>query len=259
MIKRILIFCFCSLLYGTSEATEQILMYHVSKQVHWLHDGKKETARRGVFLLLQHRLLITPQSSIMLVNKDGKSMLLDKPGTYTFTQLRGLIERVKAESVSKKFFSYVFEKFLSGEGDEKQKVAAVVYRGKKVMISPVDSSFYFKSPVLSWKPDNTSIPYKIEINTNHELFDTVLRKQTSLVLPERFLRNKPLLIQWSCHPADSKQKPRPFIFLIPRKEDVATIQQQLNSLKKNYNNNPALLKIMKADLFRHWVASYELQ
>jgi hypothetical protein len=239
-------------------AADELLLYHVSKQVHWVHDGKKDAAKRGVFLLPKHSLVITAQSNVMLVQQDGKSMLLDKPGTYSFSQIKVLMQKIKAESVSKNFFAYVFEKFLSGDGDEKQKVAAVVYRGKKIMLSPADSSFAFSTPLLSWKPEQSSIPYKIEIIINQTVFDTVIRKQTSITIPQRFLNHQPQLIHWSCYPADSKQKPQPYVLLIPKKEDAAIIQQQLAVLKKTCGSNTQLLRHMQKDLLEKWIGSYQL-
>jgi hypothetical protein len=246
------------LLAVVTKANSQLLVYHVSKQVHWTHDGKKELAKRGVFLQPGHQISITPQANVMFVQKDGKSMLLDRSGNYTFNQVQLLMQKTKAESISKNFFAYVFEKFLSGDGEEKQRVAAVVYRGKTVMLSPSDSSFVFSTPVLSWKPESVSVQYRVEIKSNNETFDTVLRKTTSLQLPIRFLTNLPQLVTWTCYPADSKQKPPPFLFLIPGKEDRIEIRNQLNVLEKEFGKNQLLLKTMKQDLLIHWINRYRL-
>ena len=259
MIKSIIIGIVCSIQSLFVMAGDELLLYHVSKQVHWVHDGKKDVAKRGVFLLPKHSLVITAQSNVMIVQQDGKSMMIDKPGTYTYSQIKKLMQNLKAESISKNFFAYVFDKFLSGDGDEKQKVAAVVYRGKKVMLSPADSSFVFATPLLTWKPEQSSIPYKIEITINQTVFDTIIRKQTSITIPQRFLNHQPKLIHWSCYPADSKQKPQTFVLLIPKKEDAATIQQQLAVLKKNFSYNSQLLQLMKNDLLMQWITTYQLK
>lgn len=258
MTKASHFLCTIVLLIAVTNANSQLLVYHVSKQVHWTHDGKKELAKRGVFLQPGHQISITPQANVMLVQKDGKSMLLDKSGNYTFNQVQLLMQKTKAESISKNFFAYVFEKFLSGDGEEKQRVAAVVYRGKTVMLSPVDSSFVFSTAVLSWKPESVSLPYKLETKSNNEKFDTVLRKTTSLQLPNRFLTNLPQLVTWVCYPADSKQKPPPFHFLIPKKEDIIEIRNQLNALEKEFEKNQQLLNTMKQDLLIHWINKYHL-
>ena len=258
MIKANYLLLAALLLFAVIKTNSQLLVYHVSKQVHWTHDGKKELAKRGVFLQPGHQIIITPQANVMFVQKDGKSMLLDKSGNYSFKQIQLLMQKTKAESISKNFFAYVFEKFLSGDGDEKQRVAAVVYRGKAVMISPADSSFIFSAPLLSWKPESVSIPYRLEIKSNNEIFDTVLRKTTSLQLPIRFFTNLPQLVTWVCYPADSKQKPSLFLFLIPEKEDTIEIRDQLNALEKEFGKNQLLLKTMKQDLLIHWINRYHL-
>ena len=259
MIKSSIIGFVLLLQFVYVKAADELLLYHVNKQVQWVHDGKKDAAKRGVFLLPKHSLVITSQSNVMLVQQDGKSMMLDKPGTYTYSQLKLLMQKLKAESVSKNFFAYVFEKFLSGDSDEKQKVAAVVYRGKKVMLSPADSSFVFSTPLLTWKQEQSTIPYKIEIIINQTVFDTIIRKQSSFTVPQHLLNRQPHLIHWSSFPADSKQKPQPFVLLIPKKEDAKIIQQQLAILKKNYGNKPSLLRLMNNDLLMQWIATYQLK
>lgn len=260
MHKNILILLFITGFAAKLQATDKLLLYHVNKQVQWLHDGKKETARRGVFLLPKQEIIIPAQAEVMIVQEDGKSLLLDKPGTYSYLQIKKRILELKAESVSKNFFAYVFEKFLSGEGvNEKQKVAAVVYRSRTAMFSPEDSSFVFINRVLSWKPERSTMPYKIEININQKVFDTIVRNQTTFTIPETLLSNQPQLIQWRCYPADSKQKPKSFVLLMPKKEDAAIIKKQLAVLKKNYNSNPALLKLMNTDLLLQWIVTYGLK
>ena len=259
MTKSLLLLLVTLLHLTTVYAAGEVLLYHVNKQVYWMHDGKKDPAKRGVFLLPKQSLLITSQSNVMLVQQDGKSMLLEKPGTYTYNQIQLLMQKLKAESVSKNFFVYVFEKFLSGNGEEKQKVAAVVYRGKKIMINPDDSSFCFSTPLLFWKPESLSIPYKIEINVNGTAFDTIIRKQTSFLIPQRLLFHPVHFITWTCYPADSRQKPQPFVLLIPKNEDTATIEQQLQSLERMYNKNPKLMRVMKKDLFMQWYSIYNFK
>jgi hypothetical protein len=258
MIKSIFLSFVCIAQSFFAIAADELLLYHVNKQVHWMHDGKKDAAKRGVFLLPQHSLVITAQSNVMLVQKDGKSMLLDKPGTYSFSQLKILLQKIKAENVSKNFFAYVFEKFLSADGDEKQKVAAVVYRGRTAMLLPADSSFVFSIPQLTWKPEQFSIPYKIEIKVNEIVFDTTIRKQRAFKIPKRFLTNQPQLIKWSCYPADSKQKPQPFVLLLPKKEDIAIIQQQLEALRKACGTNAEMREDMERDLLEQWLEHYQL-
>lgn len=255
MIKANYLLLAALLLFAVIKTNSQLLVYHVSKQVHWTHDGKKELAKRGVFLQPGHQITITPQANVMFVQKDGKSMLLDKSGNYTFNQVQLLMQKTKAESISKNFFAYVFEKFLSGEGEEKQRVAAVVYRGKAVMLSPDDSSFVFRIPLLEWKPVYTTTPHRIEIMANGVSWDTIVRNHTSLGIPSLLLprtTETATMIQWRSYPADSKQPPPMFVFIIPAEKDRTTIQIQLAYLKNKYGTRKQMLRQMETDLFLHY-------
>ncbi len=243
-------------------AADQYLIYHVNKPVEWLHDGKKETAKRGVYIKPQHSIVLTDQNEVMLIQNDGKSLLLDKPGTYSFLQIKKLFVASKTNSGSSGFFAYVFDKFLHGDGDEqKQKVSAAVFRGPKEMQLPLDSSFVFSAPVLKWKPKNINIPYKIELKINDVLFDTIVRKQSSFTIPAWLLKptDKSFFrIEWMCYTADSKQKSPSFLLFIPKKEDEQIIQKQIQELKTSFKSNYSLYRLFEKDLLEKWLEAYQL-
>jgi hypothetical protein len=245
--------------------TEKYLLYHVNKEVHWLHNGAREKAKRGLFLSARESLSLAPDSDVMLLRNDGSSLLLEKPGTYTFAKVKALFSAQRSSSVSSGFFAYVFEKFLHGEDtEEKQKVTAAVYRSQQPMIRPVDSSFVFNTPLqLSWKPAQKNLPYKISISVNHNNFDTVIRKVSTFTVPDSLIREKgktALLIQWNCYPYDSKQAPpAPFHLIIPKSEDLPIIRQQVKYIREHYAGKKELLRIMENDLFQRWMEVYQFK
>lgn len=257
----ILIFLF---LFLKGNATDiKYLLYHINKEVHRQQNGVKEKAKRGMFITDRQSIIIAQQADVMLVQNDGKSMLLNKPGTFTFQQIKKLFSTAKTNSVSSGFFSYVFEKFLNdGVSDNKQKVSAVVYRGKSAMLSPPDSSFLFlRKVILQWKPEQKNIPYRVSIRINETSFDTVIRIKTSVTVPLKLLKgDKAMLLEWSTLPADSRQpQPVPFIYILPAKKDQAIIQKQLAHLKTTYAKDPKLFQLMKKDLFERWLELYQLK
>lgn len=263
MTKSFLILFILLLCKLAVAAADQYLIYHVSKPVIWMHEGKKETAKRGVYIKPLQSIVLTDLTEVMLIQNDGKSLLINKPGTYTFLQIKKLFATSKTNSGSSGFFAYVFDKFLHGtENEEKQKVSAAVFRGPNEMQLPLDSSFVFSTPVLMWKPKNINIPYKLELKINGILFDTILRKQNSFTIPIRFLKNKdksPLRIEWICYAADSKQKPPFFLLLMPKKENELIIQQQILELKKSFKTNYSLYKAVEKDLLEKWLGAYQLK
>lgn len=249
---------------STLAATDQFLLYHVNKEVHWLHDGTKEKAKRGIFVKANQSLLLNDQSDAMIIQQDGKSLLLNRTGTYTYSQLKALFSNVKKSNTSASFFSYVFEKFLSSNGkEEKQNIGAFVFRGKQPMQLPQDSVFIFTNKIkLSWKPEQATIPYKIQITINGNVFDTVIHKQNTLLIPEHLLPDNSqtaVRINWTCSPTGTKQEaPHPFLLLLPKKEDYEIIQQQLKQLQQSYAGKKQLLRIMEKDLLERWLELYQL-
>jgi hypothetical protein len=255
------ILCLFCLFSSAATAAEKFLLYHVTNEVHWTHDGKKENARRGVFIKEKESITVKTRGDVMLIRNDGKSLLLDQPGVYTFQKLKELFQSNRSKNASSRFFAYVFEKFLSNGENEEQKITAVVYRGKRAMLAPADSGFVFSKTIrLNWKPEQVNIPYKISITINGVLFDTLIRKQTFLSLPQHLLQktNEPILITWTCYPYDSKQtKPPPFLLLLSSAADQTIIQQQLKQLRSSFAKRQRLLKTMENDLFARWLELYQ--
>lgn len=261
MIKLLTIPVLFFLLQGRA-ADVRYLFYHVNKDVQWQHDGLKEKAKRGQFLSANQSIILAELADVMLVQSDGKSMLLEKPGTYSYLQIKKLFSSLKPSSTSSGFFSYVFEKFLNGgSADEKQRVSAAVIRGKQAMLLPADSSFLFTTTVvLQWKPEQKNIPYRVIVHVNGKKLDTVIRQKTSFAVPASVLEaTKAMLIRWTALPSDSRQKqPASFLSLIPAEKDRPMLQQQLKHLTKAYAKAPQLMRLMKNDLFEHWLELYQL-
>ncbi len=262
MIKLFTISAF--FFFITAKAAEvKYLFYHVNKNVYWQHNGLKEIAKRGNFLSAGQSIVIAELADVMLVQSDGKSMLLEKPGTFTYLQIKKLFTSAKANNSSPGFFSYVFEKFLTGGSpDDKQRVSAAVIRGKHAMQLPADSSFLFTNTlVLQWKPEQKNIPYRIIIQVNEFILDTIIRNKSSFTVPEKLLQgNTARLLKWNAFPSDSKQKqPEPFLHIFPAVKDRSILRQQLYQLAKSYSKNQQLFRAMKKDLFERWLELYQLK
>ena len=263
MRKLIFILLLLQQSFAQAGAGQKYLLYHVNKNVQRVENGKKEIARRGMFLMAPHTIILQPQADVMLVQNDGKSLLLNKPGTYTFNRLSQLFNSVNISSLSSGFFSYVFEKFLQNENaDEQQKVTAVVFRGKKAMQLPVDSSFIFSFPVtLQWKPEQKNIPYKLHIRVNKDSIDTIIRNQNTFLLTEQLFKtdSAAALLAWNAVPSDSKSASIPFLAILPAAADKEIIEQQLKQLRTAYSKDPAMLRLLERDLFERWMEVYQLR
>lgn len=257
-----ILFVFLTLFQQLKAAEEKYLIYHVSHQVKLKTNSKEENAKRGLFIGSNQSLILSALSEVMLIQNDGKSIQLNKPGEYTYVQIRSLFNKMKPNSVTTSFFAYVFEKFLDTDAnDEKQKVSASVYRGRRAMLAPVDSSFILSFPVrLQWNPEQKNIPYKISYTIHNKTFDTVIRNKTLLTIPEYFLKNEQAgLLKWTAVPADSKQlSPPVFIYIIPLKSDIEIIQTQRKQIKQIYSKKAGVLRLIERDLFKQWLEKYQL-
>ncbi len=261
MSKLFILFLLLQQVYAQA-AEQKFLLYNVNNEVQWVHDGKKEKAKRGIFLLGSHSIILPQRSDVMLIQQNGQSLLLNKPGTYSFARIEQLFNSSQKRTVSTAFFSYVFEKFLSSDdADEKQKVSASVFRGKQAMQLPADSTFILSFPItLQWKPEQKNIPYKLTVHYRQLTIDTVLRAKNTFSLPDSIaLDSTAALLSWTAVPSDSKTTPSFFLAIIPAAVDIAIIEQQLKQLRLAYSKQPDMLRLMEKDLFERWMELYQLQ
>ncbi|MFN4286283.1 MAG: hypothetical protein ACK4E8_10010 [Lacibacter sp.] len=243
-------------LCGTANVADQYLVYHVSNSVTWLHDGVKEPAKRGIFVKAGHVLVVANHAEAMLVGADGRCMLINTPGRFTFAQLKQRYLAQHNQNAVSAFFAYLFEKFLSGEeaATSQQKVAATVFRGQSILVHPADSSIVTRLPVLlRWK-GNAALSYKLSIRAGNSQKDTILFKSNTFTATAAWLEaaDKPLLVHWKVVPADSKQ-PEAYgwsVFLIPAATDCSFVEQELMELRKLYAHKPELLHLLEKDLRR---------
>lgn len=263
MRKLFFILLLVQQLFAQASADQKYLLYHVNKNVQRVENGKKEIARRGMFLMPPHAIIVQPQADVMLVQNDGRSLLLNKPGTYTFSRISQLFKSGTTSSLSSGFFSYVFDKFLQNEkADEQQKVTAVIYRGNKAMQLPVDSSFIFSFPVtLQWKPEQKNIPYKLHIRLNRDSVDTIIRNQNTFILTDQLFKidSAAVLLAWHAVPSDSKSIPISFLAIVPAAADKEIIEQQLKQIRTAYIKDPVMLRLLERDLFERWMEVYQLR
>lgn len=218
------------LLFLQQSFDQEYLLSHVNKNLLPVQTGKMQVAGRGMFLMAPDSINVQPNADVMLVCND---------------------------------FSYVFEKFVQSESpDEKQKVTTLVYRGRKEMQLPEDSSFIFSFPVtLQWKPGEKNIPFKLHIRLNRDSIDTIIHNQNTFTLTEQLFKtdSSAALLAWHATPSDSKSATVSFLAIVPASGDKEIIEQQLKQLRTAYSKDPAMLRLLEKDLFERWLEVYQLR
>lgn len=246
-------------------AGERFLIYHTKHDVRWIHEGITEKAKRGVFIQEKQQLVVAALSGVMLVRKDGCSLMIDKNGIYSFAQIQQLFRTSKQHSSTTNFLSYVFEKFTKGnENEDQQKVTAAVFRGQQIKISPKDSSFIFTLPILlKWEAHTPKIPHRIKISFDTVTLDTIVHGKNMLQITDSIFIKKnirfPVMIHWTCENLNiSNATFQTYHLLLPKKEDVSLIRQQLQSIQKANAGKKDLIRLLERDLFERWMELYQI-
>lgn len=165
--KKIIFICFilCSV---NAFAQSQLVVYQINGNV-----TLKETKKK-----LFVGSLIDEKSSIIL--KDGNVILLDnesniykvsEKGTLSFYQIKKKKVESKSKSVSKRYLSYVYKKFLKQE--EKKSIYGAVFRGNELLNLP-ENYAYFKS--------NSFVDFKWNSTGEKEFFLWILNDKTNKIV-----------------------------------------------------------------------------
>jgi hypothetical protein len=265
MIKRLLLAIILWSQLLLLHAGERFLIYHTKHDVRWIHEGITEKAKRGVFIQEKQQLVVAALSGVMLVRKDGCSLLIDKNGIYSFAQIQQLFRTSKQHSSTTNFLSYVFEKFTNGnENEDQQKVTAAVFRSRQIRTTPRDSSFVFTIPIaLKWETVALNIPHRLKISMDSITIDTTIRgSQTYRISDSVIIKTsikRAVLIKWTCENLYSKDGNAQVHFLmLPKQEDIPLIRQQLKIIRKTNTGNPYLIRLLERDLFERWMNVYQL-
>lgn len=265
MFKRLLLAIILWSQWLLLHAGERFLIYHTKHDVRWIHEGITEKAKRGIFIQEKQQLVVAALSGVMLVRKDGCSLLIDKNGIYSFAQIQQLFRASKQRSSTTSFLSYVFEKFTNGNEDEdQQKVTAAVFRSRQIRTTPQDSSFAFMFPIiLKWETTSLKIPHRLKISMDSIFIDTTIRgSQTYRITDTAIIKTSKIsavLIKWTCENLFIKDaSTQTHLILFPKQDDIPLIHQQLKSIRKTNTGNPDLIRLLERDLFERWMELYQM-
>jgi hypothetical protein len=247
------------LVAALASAQKNLVVYHVSGNVNITTGNTSSPAKRGDVLTKNTSLQIKQGAGCMLIEEKGRSLQVSTPGTYTFEALQKMMTDAGNKGVTQKFFSYVYDNLFSGKRADKLSVTPVVFRGDELMKIPADNTIIISDEfTLAWKSAG-KIPVHLSIldNANEKVFDTVLKKATSLqinVTKNNFLPGA--VYKWRSEEADSrKPKENYFYFLIAAKKDRKQILKDIKLVQDKNLTNELKLQLQQ-DIFRKWKQFY---
>ncbi|MBU3011397.1 hypothetical protein KO506_08285 [Polaribacter vadi] len=147
--KKIIIFCliFCAI---NTFAQSQLVVYQVKGNA-----TLKETKKKvfvGSLVDVKSSLTIANGNVILLDNASNMYQILDK-GTYSFHQIKQKKIANNSKSVSKRYLSYVYKKFLKIE--EKKSIYGAVFRGNEFLNSPENYAYFTSNSFVNFNWNST--------------------------------------------------------------------------------------------------------
>ena len=194
-----------------------------------------KAALKGSLIKRDYSLYFKPNDTLVLINSDGNSFLISKPGTYTYMDISQFEMKHENASFSRKYFNYVWNQ-LTNKAKAKTKVG-LVYRNDNVkLLNPTDSVMVFaRNLKFEWSSDKPNNYFFLrDYETLH-----ITKIGVSGSYLELFVDNEILVAgktyQWTI--ADNEYPDLDLIsfntFTLGTSEDYKKLKEELNVFKKD--------------------------
>jgi hypothetical protein len=239
-------------------AQSNFVIYHVNGTVNLLNGNQVSKAERGKSITKNSLLDVKLNSSAMLIDSIGKSLLVNKPGKYSFSNLVQLLKNAGKENVAKEFYAYIYKNFKKDKKPEEQRITAMVQRGHPMMNAPLDSMIITTDEVkFSWTKISKIITARLIIqdHAGTVLLDTTIKNPTSYTAQVGRLLQPGKSYRWKVDEADTNQPSEYFFnFLIAEKKDLTAVQTQQAMIKSV--KTLSAKRVMQQEIFEYWLNKY---
>lgn len=133
-------------------AQEQLCVLKTDKGILYLGNPPRELSKGS---LINNKDVVSLPNGAMIsfIDNDGVLYKLDKPGKYSYTQLKTYKVKKDQSSLTEKYLKYLWEEMTHTAGSGT--VVGGVFRGENLMVLPSDSAFVVDSKVrFTWKTNS---------------------------------------------------------------------------------------------------------
>lgn len=164
LFKQKIIVVFTVLFSLVAIGQSKLLVYQVSGNVK-LKQTNKQLYTGG--LLNTNSAIVVNKGSSIFLDEDSNMYKIDQDGSYSFADITKKKLVNTSKSVSKRYLSYVYKKFLNKE--EKKSIYGGVFRGNGILNTPENYAYFTTNTFVyfNWKSTGEKEFYVRIINTKN--------------------------------------------------------------------------------------------
>jgi len=178
---------------------DTLTVFHVSGRVFINQDSTIHDITKGESLY-RANIMLKEQSQLILFNRSGVSIVLDKPGYYSFEEIQETCQEPE-KSLLSRYLSFVWDGLTEKKTDGNQKIHAAITRGEEFLMKyPFDSPVIISPEILfSWRsiPAHPVYTFEIRDASNRKIVvETIENDTTFLWQPDSVILARPGYFTW---------------------------------------------------------------
>ena len=150
--KRLQVIIICLFLSSISYSQNKFVVYQIEGEM-YLIESEKDLHVGS--LINSGNQVVNLNGTAILLDENSNTYQISERGNITFNKIKGNKKAIESKSVSKRYLSYVYKKFLNLEKQEV--VYGGVFRGNKILDSPESYAYFKKNSFINFKWKNTGV------------------------------------------------------------------------------------------------------
>ena len=166
---------------GVHSQCDTLTVFHVSGRAFIQKDRTTHDLFKGESLF-KSNIMLKEHSQLILFNKSGESVVLEKPGFYTFNDIQEQCRQPK-KSLLNRYLSFVWDGLTEKKTDGNQKIQAAITRGEEFLMKyPFDSPVIISPEILfCWRsiPAHPVYTFEIRDASNRKILGKTIENDTT--------------------------------------------------------------------------------
>ena len=162
---------------------DTLTVFHVSGRAFINQDSTTHDIAKGESLY-RANIMLKEHSQVILFNRSGVSIILDKPGYYSFEEIQEMCQQPK-KSLLSRYLSFVWDGLTEKKTDGNQKIQAAITRGEEFLMKyPFDSPIIISPKILfSWRsiPEHPVYTFEIRDASNRKVIVKTIESDTTFL------------------------------------------------------------------------------
>ena len=232
---------------------DSLTVFHISGRAFIQKDQTTHDLSKGE-LLIKPNIMLKDHSQVILFNRNGTSIVLDRAGFYSYADIQERCQTPKFNLLGR-YLSFIWAGLTEKSVEGNQKIQAAISRGEEILMElPFDSSVILAPEIIfTWRsiPGNPIYLLEIQDPSNRKVIKKTIGNDTSFLwVPDLNSMKTNAYYSWvvtteSKIPSNILR----YTFLFADTTWKAGLELMLTTLEQNKTDDPVINELVRAKFF----------